>query len=189
MYVYCFKVAISTIKSKTKRTALRATSCSTRLSRLKNTIISEIPIEKRNTFLWTDSKIVLNYLSNNDTNFGVYIAHRINEIRQSTEPDNWCYIKIERNPADRITIYQDFLSLSKNNSWIFGPSFLKEEPFFEMGNNNNIVQTQQSNTQNKSHNLLINKTYHQINWSYYSSFDKLIRAISWITNLKPNWIK
>ena len=159
------------------------------VTRLKNTIISEIPIEKRNTFLWTDSKIVLNYLSNNDTNFGVYIAHRINEIRQSTEPDNWCYIKIERNPADRITIYQDFLSLSKNNSWIFGPSFLKEEPFFEMSNNNIIVQTQQSNTQNKSHNSLINKTYHQINWSYYSSFDKLIQAISWIKNLKPNWIK
>ena len=50
-------------------------------TRLKNTIVNEIPIEKRNTFLWTDSKIVLNYLNNNDTNFGKYIAHRINEIR------------------------------------------------------------------------------------------------------------
>ena len=64
-------------------------------TRLKNTIVNEIPIEKRNTFLWTDSKIVLNYLNNNDTNCGVYIAHRINEIRQSTDPDNWRYIKTE----------------------------------------------------------------------------------------------
>ena len=68
-------------------------------TRLKNTIVNEIPIEKRNTFLWTDSKIVFienrNYLNNNDTNCGVYIAHRINEIRQSTDPDNWRYIKTE----------------------------------------------------------------------------------------------
>ena len=63
-------------------------------TRLKNTIVNEIRIEKRNTFLWKDTKIVLTYL-NNDTNFGVYIAHPINEIRQSTDPNNWCCIKTE----------------------------------------------------------------------------------------------
>ena len=76
--------------------------------------------------------------------------------------------------------YQDFLSLSQNDSWIFGPSLLKEEPCFQMNNNNIIVKTQQSNTQNKSRNWFINNTYAQINWSYYSSLDKLIRATSWI---------
>ena len=44
-------------------------------TRLKDTKVNEILIEKRNKFLWTDSKIKLNYLNNNDTNFGVYIAH------------------------------------------------------------------------------------------------------------------
>ena len=90
-------------------------------TRLKNTIVNEILMEKTNTFLWTGSEIVLNYLNNTDTNFGVYIAHRIKEIRQLTDPDNWCYIKTEQNPADHTTCYQDFLSLSKNDSWIFGP--------------------------------------------------------------------
>ena len=80
-------------------------------NRLKNTIVNKIPIEKGNTFLWTDSKLVLNYLNNNDTNFGVYIAHRINEIRQLTDADSWRYIKTERNPADYTTHNQDFLSL------------------------------------------------------------------------------
>ena len=58
-----------------------------------------------------------------------------------------------------------------------------------MSNNNIIAQTQQSTTQNKSYNSFINNTYPQINWSYYSSLDKLIRAISWIKELKSNWIK
>ena len=92
-------------------------------------------------------------------------------------------------PADHTTRYQDFSSLSKNDSWIFGPSFLKEEPCFEMSSNNVIVQTQQSNQQNKSHSSFINNTYSQINWSFYSSLDKLIRAISWIKKLTSNWIK
>ena len=74
-------------------------------TRLKNSIVREIPIEKWNTFLWTDSKIVLNYLNNKDTNFGVYVAHRINEFRQSADPDNCCYIKTKQNPADHTTRY------------------------------------------------------------------------------------
>ena len=138
MYVYCFEAEISTIKSKTKYTDLEL-QAAVIATRLKNTIVNEIPIEKKNTFLWTDSKIVLNYLINNDINFGVHIAHRINESRQPTDLGNWCYIKKERKPADYITSYQDFLSLSKNNSWIFELSFLKEEPCFEMRNNNIIV--------------------------------------------------
>ena len=43
-----------------------------------------------------------------------------------------------------------------------------------MNNNNIIVQLQQFNEQNKNPNLIINNTYPQINWSYYSSLDKLI---------------
>ena len=74
-------------------------------TRLKNTTVNEILIKKGNTFLWTDSKIVLNYLNNNDTNFRVYRTHRVNEIRQSADPSNRRYIKIERNPADHTTRY------------------------------------------------------------------------------------
>ena len=54
------------------------------------------------------------------------------------------YIKTERNPADHIACYQDFVSPSKNDSWIFGPSFLHKEPCFEMNNNN--IPTHQTKT-------------------------------------------
>ena len=57
-------------------------------TRLKNTIVNKIPFEKENMFLWTDLKIVLYHLNSNHASFGVYIAHRINEIRQSADPDN-----------------------------------------------------------------------------------------------------
>ena len=63
---------------------------------------------------------MLNYLNNND------IAHRINEIRQSTDPDNWQYIKSEQNPAGHITCYQDFLSLSKITLGYLDSHFLRK---------------------------------------------------------------
>ena len=66
-----------------------------------------------------------------------------------TDPDNWRYIKSERNTADHTTRYQDFLSLSKNDSWIFGPSFLKEEPCFERNNNYIIAQTASQHAKQK----------------------------------------
>ena len=58
-----------------------------------------------------------------------------------------------------------------------------------MNNNNIIVQTQQSNTQNKNPNSIVKNTYSQISWSVCLSLDKLIRAITWIRNHKSNWIK
>ena len=65
-----------------------------------------------------------NYLNNNDTNFGVYIAH---QIRQLKDPENWRYIKTERNPADHTTQYQDFLSLSKNDLEYLDRHFLRKK--------------------------------------------------------------
>ena len=84
MYAYCFEVEIGTIKSKTNYPNFRAASCSNS-TRLKNTIVNEIPIDKENKFLWTDTEIVLKCLHNNDTNFGVYIDYRIHELIQLTD--------------------------------------------------------------------------------------------------------
>ena len=150
-------------------------------TRIANTIVKELPIEKWNTFLWTDSRIVLNYLDNNDTNFGVYIAHRINEIKQSTDPDNWRYIKTVKTSWSYHTLSRFLIPIKK---WLLDIwAFLKEEPCFEMSNNSIIVQTLQSNMQNKSHNLFINNIYPQINRGSYSSLEKQIRAISCIKKL------
>ena len=30
--------------------------------------------------MWTDSKLVLHYLQNEDRNFGIYVSHRISDI-------------------------------------------------------------------------------------------------------------
>ena len=43
----------------------------------------KIPIKE--TFLWTDSKIALHYLQNENRNSGIYVSHRVNETLEKTE--------------------------------------------------------------------------------------------------------
>ena len=43
-----------------------------------------------------------------------------------------------------------------------------------------LLYRQQTNTENKNPISAIYNAYPQINWSYYSSLNKLVGAISWI---------
>ena len=52
--------------------------------RLTTTVMEEINLEINKILFWCDSKTVLNYIRNEHSNFGVYVAHRINEIRENS---------------------------------------------------------------------------------------------------------
>ena len=39
--------------------------------------------------MWADSKIVLDYLQNEDHSFGIYVSHRVNKILENTELNDW----------------------------------------------------------------------------------------------------
>ena len=66
-------------------------------SRIKLTVTQEIDIHIDNIYLSSDSKTVLNYLRNRNTNFGPYIMRRCNEIRQNTNVEDWNYIPTDLN--------------------------------------------------------------------------------------------
>ncbi|XP_056002772.1 uncharacterized protein LOC125674273 [Ostrea edulis] len=52
---------------------------------------------------YTDRKIVLGYLHNETRRFYVYVANRVQHIRQLTYPDQWQYVPTQKNPADLAT--------------------------------------------------------------------------------------
>ena len=49
---------------------------------------------------WTDSKVVLGYIANESRRFHVFVANRVQRIRDSTTPEQWLYVKTDDNPAD-----------------------------------------------------------------------------------------
>ena len=60
--------------------------------RMKATILEEVKLQVKSVFLWCNSKAVINYINNEKTNFGVFIAHRVNKIRNSSKTEEWFYL-------------------------------------------------------------------------------------------------
>jgi hypothetical protein len=59
--------------------------------------------EDVNEIFWTDNKVVLGYISNDAKRFHVYVANRVQQIRDYTTVDQWRYISSEANPADDVS--------------------------------------------------------------------------------------
>ena len=68
------------------------------------THISSSDIHIDNIYLWSDSKTVLNYLRNRNTNFGPSSMRRCNKIRQNTNVEDWNYIATDMNIADTLSL-------------------------------------------------------------------------------------
>ena len=64
----------------------------------------------KETFMWTDSKIALHYLQNEDHNFGVCVSHRVNKILEYNELNELNCISSEYNIADKTSRCQTFNS-------------------------------------------------------------------------------
>ena len=50
--------------------------------------------------LWTDSKVVLGYINSDACRFKVFVANRVQQIRDHTSPKQWHYVESSTNPAD-----------------------------------------------------------------------------------------
>ena len=119
-------IAPANSKTSIPRLELQAAVMATRL---KVSLLEEIKENITKIFLWTDSKTVLNYLRNEDGNFGVFVAHRVNEIRNHTTFDEWHYVPTEEHIADFTTRYQEFPRLINTKNWFYGPDFLQAFEF------------------------------------------------------------
>jgi hypothetical protein len=88
---------------------------------------TELDLTIDNVKFYTDSKVVLGYIYNDARRFHVYVANRVQTIRDISEPHQWSYVETSRNPADLATRGTTVMGLIESN-WLEGPSFLKTKP-------------------------------------------------------------
>ena len=160
--------------------------------RLKDTCIEELKMKVDNVYFYSDSKTVINYIHNDYSNFGVFVAHRIPEIRNHSEPKQCYYVPSKLNVADHATRCVNVQNLQNNCRWFNGPKFLCKVNTEEYLTRNNI------NLDPKVDNADINIVKIQatdlkqnklsINWHYFSNIDKIVRLLAWFLKLKHNWI-
>lgn len=80
------------------RLELTAAVCSVRISQQ---IHRELEYRIDEDFYWTDSQVVLGYLSNESRRFHVFVSNRVQEIQDSTDKRQWRYVESEQNPQTR----------------------------------------------------------------------------------------
>ena len=86
-------------------------------------VIKELDLKPQPITYYSDSRVVLRYISNEIRWFYVYVSNRVQRIRRSTFPNNWHYIPSHLNPADLATRSVDAQNLSES-TWHTGPMFL-----------------------------------------------------------------
>ena len=89
-------------------------------------LLEELDFDDIAVFFWTDSMTVLRYLRNVSTRFKIFVAHRVQQIQDATDVNNWNYVPTDQNPADLASrgIAPD--DSEKLEFWLYGPKFLKD---------------------------------------------------------------
>eukprot|EP00079_Xenopus_tropicalis_P036905 XP_017950676.1 PREDICTED: uncharacterized protein LOC101733728 [Xenopus tropicalis] len=93
----------------------------------------ELEFKVDEEYFWTDSQVVLGYINNEARRFHVFVANRVQRIREITDPDQWYYIESERNPADHASRGLK-VSEMKDSNWFTGPKFLWEREIVPIKN-------------------------------------------------------
>lgn len=85
----------------------------------------ELELKIDQEYFWTDSQVVLGYINNEARRSHVFVANRVQRIRETTNPAQWYYTDTDQNPADHASRGLKVEELISSN-WLTGPKFLLE---------------------------------------------------------------
>ena len=118
------KAKVAPTKAETvPRLELMAAVLGLRLTRKVSELL-DIPFE--NCTLWTDSKDVICWIQGQSRRYKTFVANRVSEIHEKSNPRQWRHIPTELNCADDATRGLHARVLTIEHRWFRGPEFLYE---------------------------------------------------------------
>jgi len=153
------------------------------LCRLSNKIVKKLKLNISRCYWWTDSTIVIAWISSPSANWNVFVSHRVGEIQELTSAHEWRHVKSDDNPADVISRGRDPSLLRNEKIWWEGPTWLKKvenhwPPMSEVDKKGEVPEMR------KTTNLLSTVSN---DWSVIersSSWMKLLRIIAYCLRLR-----
>ena len=73
---------------------------------------------------YSDSEVVLGYISNEARRFHTYVGNRVQHIRYRSRPEQWHHVAGEDNPADEASRALTAKELLEDERWFRGPDLL-----------------------------------------------------------------
>ena len=164
-------------------------------ARLRKEIENALTVRVDNTFMWTDSTTVLQWLHSLKKQ-SVFVTNRVAEILELTTVDEWNYVKSSDNPADAGT-----RGLSANplldSPWLKSPSFLRTHdwPLKPLKHVEIKLKPKKSDFPNSDEETSEFLTAFSatvigiatvFDWQKYSSYENFLCVVAYILGLLPN---
>ncbi|GBO38058.1 hypothetical protein AVEN_257783-1 [Araneus ventricosus] len=89
----------------------------------------------KKVFCWSDSTIVLHWIKGSASKYKQFVANRVIEIQETTDPISWRHCSGKHNPADLLTrglTSRDLITFIK---WWHGPEWLRDAETFGLRKN------------------------------------------------------
>ena len=103
------------------RLELTAATVSVRLGQM---LYEELEVKPETIIYHTDSTTVLRYIGNERKRFQIFVANRVQLIRDYTSPMQWKYVDASSNPADDASRGLSAAGLLQQKRWINGQQFM-----------------------------------------------------------------
>ena len=156
--------------------------------RLTCFIKKEMRLQFDREFHIVDSEIVRSMIQKQSYGFKTFVATRIGEIQEATEPEDWWWCKGELNVADLITRGKTPSEIGPESTWQRGPTFLQrpieEWPIQQSCSEGNLPERAKiiMVADAREADTLANR----IDVSRYSSYNKLLRVTARILAIYDN---
>ena len=154
-------------------------------------LIEELDISNVVEWFWTDSKVVLGYIGNDSRCFHVFVANRVQQIRDHTEPYQWSYVCSAENPADMASRGATPEELANKGMWFKGPELLWKSslPFKPRQEDTKPRITEGDPEVRSSFTFMVSaksttqtSIIHRVD--YFSSWKRAVRAVAWCLKYK-----
>ncbi|XP_043263445.1 uncharacterized protein LOC122403778 [Colletes gigas] len=101
------------------------------LTSLTSTVQRSLHLSPERILLWTDSTIVLHWLTTSPHLLKTFVANRVSEIQTKSSGANWRHVPTTDNPADLVSRGQSPEEFLRPSIWHHGPEWLQlEEPYW-----------------------------------------------------------
>ncbi|XP_077260520.1 uncharacterized protein LOC143896497 [Temnothorax americanus] len=139
------------------------------------------------TYCWTDSQVVLAWLSRSPACCKTFVANRVADIQTSLPNTSWSHVSSDENPADCASRGISPAELAANYLWWSGPSWLIQPP--EQWPKDVLPEATKTTLEERPSTSTAHTTTVTPSWDLskrYSSWSKLLRVTAYIQRFVRN---
>jgi len=156
--------------------------------RVHSLLLKELDLNITDTFFWTDSKLVLQYIYNECRRFKTYVANRVSEIRDLSQPSMWKHCPGELNPADDASRGMSADNILSKKRWLCGPDFLlKPETDWPNDEPGDLPEGDPEIKKERPVFATAAPDSLQVLLHRYSSWSTLLRKVAWLIKFKKQY--